>query len=69
MAERKTAFNDLLKRLERARFADEELHHRDSSLAERTASRDALMEVRSEMARFRAGAGLVSMDDPGRSGR
>lgn len=47
-------FDDLLKRLEQARFADEETHSRESSLAERTASRDALMNVRSEMARFRA---------------
>ncbi len=47
-------FDDLLKRLEEARFADEETHRRESSLAERTASRDTLMELRSEMARFRA---------------
>ncbi|GMQ97815.1 MAG: hypothetical protein BMS9Abin17_0318 [Acidimicrobiia bacterium] len=62
MADGNVDFDDLLKRLEEARFADEETHSRESSLAERTASRDALMEVRSEMARFRAGAGLSSTE-------
>ncbi len=53
MAVGNVPFDDLLKRLEQARIADEETHGRESSLAERTASRDALMAVRSEMAKYR----------------
>lgn len=58
-------FNALLRRLEEARFADEEIHRRNGSLTERTASHDVLMELRAEIARVRAEAGLASMDVSG----
>ncbi len=57
-------FNDLLTRLEEARFADEDVHQRNGSLTERTASRDALLELRAEMARMRADIGRASMGTP-----
>jgi len=60
----KEDFNDLLARLEEARFADEDVHQRNSSLTERIASRDALLELRAEMARMRADIGSASMDTP-----
>jgi len=64
MAVGNVPFDDLLKRLEEARFADEETHSRESSLAERTASRDALMAVRSEMARFRSRSMQSATESP-----
>jgi len=51
----RNGFDDLLRRLEDARVSDDEIHGRDSSLAERTASRELLMRLRAEMADFRAG--------------
>jgi hypothetical protein len=47
-------FDDLLKELERARIADEELHRRSGNLAERVASHDTLSRLRAEIAQARA---------------
>lgn len=58
----KVDFDDLLRRLEEARIVDDEIHNRKSTLTERAASRDALMEVRAEMATFRARVGTPQSD-------
>ncbi len=64
MAVGNVPFDDLLKRLEEARFADEETHSRESSLAERIASRDALMAARAEMASFRSRSMQSATESP-----
>lgn len=46
-------FNELLEQLEKARVADEELHRRGASLAERTESHDRLMSLRAALAEMR----------------
>ncbi len=46
-------FDDLLKALEQARVADEELHRRSGSLSERVASHDRLSRLRAEMTQAR----------------
>ncbi|MFV2000899.1 MAG: hypothetical protein ACC654_11100 [Acidimicrobiia bacterium] len=58
----RNGFDDLLRRLEDARLSDDKIHERDSSLAERTASRELLMQLRAEMAEFRAGLETSSTD-------
>lgn len=51
-------FDTVLRELLEARSTDEDLHRRDSSLAERTASRKQLDTLRDEMARIRASIGI-----------
>ncbi len=51
-------FDAVLRELLEVRSADEDLHRRDSSLAERTASRKQLETLRDEMARIRASIGI-----------
>jgi len=46
-------FDDLLKALEQARMADEELHRGSGSLSERVVSHDRLSRLRAEMAQAR----------------
>ncbi len=58
-------FEDLLRRLEEARLADEALHRRNGSLTERAASHDTLAMLRAEIARVRVATGLDSMDASG----
>ncbi|GMR02165.1 MAG: hypothetical protein BMS9Abin20_0493 [Acidimicrobiia bacterium] len=58
-------FEDLLRRLEEARIADEALHRRTGSLTERAASRDTLTMLRAEIARVRAEIGFDSMEASG----
>ena len=51
-------FDDVLRCLEDARIKDEEIHSRPASLKERTASHDALLSLRAEMAQIRATGGF-----------
>jgi hypothetical protein len=51
-------FNDVLGCLEDARIKDEKIHSRPASLRERTASHDALLSLRAEMAEIRATGGF-----------
>jgi hypothetical protein len=56
-------FDDLLKALERARIADEELHRRNASLSERVTSHDTLSRLRAEIAQARK-ASASGLTDP-----
>ena len=47
------SFDEVLRCLEDARVKDEEIHSRPASLEERTASHDALLRLRAEMAQIR----------------
>jgi len=58
-------FDDLLGCLEEARLADEDVHRRNASLEERTASHDTLVKLRAEIASLRVEAGLEPMDTSG----
>ncbi len=60
-----TRFDDLLRSLKDARLADEDVHRRDASLEERTASHEALLKVRAEIASLRAETGLEPMETSG----
>lgn len=66
MAAEGSRFEDLLRRLEEARLADEKLHRRTASLTERAVSHDMLMMLRAEIAQVRLETGSESMDASGR---
>jgi len=58
-------FEELLKRLEEARLADEKLHRRNASLAERVTSHDRLAKLRAEIAEARSTTGHNPMETLG----
>ncbi len=58
-------FDDLLRCLEEARLADEDVHRHNSSLEERTASHDTLVKLRAEMASLRVERALEPMETSG----
>ena len=58
-------FDDALGCLEDARIKDEEIHNRPASLKERTASHDALLSLRAEMAQIRATGGFEPIGTSG----
>lgn len=51
-------FNELLRQLVEAESEDAELHHRDSTLEDRTRIHDKLVAMRAQMARLRSELGL-----------
>ncbi len=55
-------FDDLLRCLKEARLADEDVHLRNASLEERTASHDTLLRLRAEIASLRVETGLEPME-------
>ncbi len=60
-----TRFDDLLRSLKDARLADEDVHRRDASLEERTASNETLLKLRAEIASLRAERALEPMETSG----